>query len=208
LNDAFVTKLAFNSGSGTYSLAYSTYLGSTAFDNGWAIAIDGSGNAYAGGETGSATFPATPGSLLTFFRSTDGYVAKISQATPGCTYTAIADQLLFPSGGGQLIVKVIAPSGCAWSVTGVPSWLQFDNFSSGTGSGGFLMSVLDNPGATRSATLSIGTTSLGITQLGSTGCSYQLSTTSLTFAAGGDTDTVVMVLPPACPAVVVDNNMS
>lgn len=82
LNDAFVTKLAFNSGNGTYSLAYSTYLGSTAFDNGWAIAIDGSGNAYAGGETGSATFPATPGSLLTFFRSTDGYVEPVPEHSP------------------------------------------------------------------------------------------------------------------------------
>jgi hypothetical protein len=58
-NDAFVTKL-----SSTGSLVYSTYLGSDGEDQGYALAIDKSGNAYI---TGRATgdFPATSN----FFRA-------------------------------------------------------------------------------------------------------------------------------------------
>jgi len=51
--DAFVTKL---SSSGN-SLTYSTYLGGGDWDWGISIAIDGSGNAYVTGQTGSSDFP-------------------------------------------------------------------------------------------------------------------------------------------------------
>ncbi len=51
--DAFVTKL---SASGSV-LTYSTYLGGSGFESGQGIAVDGSGNAYAMGHTGSTNFP-------------------------------------------------------------------------------------------------------------------------------------------------------
>ena len=51
--DAFVTKLE---PSGT-SLAYSTYLGGSSFDLGWAIAVDSAYNAYVVGGTNSLDFP-------------------------------------------------------------------------------------------------------------------------------------------------------
>jgi len=50
--DAFVTKLNVD-GSG---LVYSTFLSGTNFDQGVAIAVDSSGNAYVSGTTGSTTF--------------------------------------------------------------------------------------------------------------------------------------------------------
>jgi uncharacterized protein (TIGR03437 family) len=58
--DAFVLKLAPN-GAGT---VYASFLGGSAEDRGWAIAVDGSGYAYVAGETASADFPgAAPGSF-------------------------------------------------------------------------------------------------------------------------------------------------
>jgi len=53
LHDAFVTKL---DGSGS-SLVYSTYIGGGGNDDGNAIAVDNSGNAYVAGETQSTDFP-------------------------------------------------------------------------------------------------------------------------------------------------------
>src|SRR5205814_4157857 len=61
--DMFVTKL---SPDGT-SLLYSTYVGGAADEgnNGGAIAIDGSGNAYITGDTMSDDYPTTAGSFQT-----------------------------------------------------------------------------------------------------------------------------------------------
>jgi hypothetical protein len=51
--DAFVTKLS-SSGS---NLIYSTYLGGSANDSGYGIAVDSDGSAYVTGDTGSTNFP-------------------------------------------------------------------------------------------------------------------------------------------------------
>jgi hypothetical protein len=58
-SDAFVTKL---NGSGTR--VYSTYLGGAYEDDGYAIAVDASGNAYVTGITASPDFPVTNGSII------------------------------------------------------------------------------------------------------------------------------------------------
>jgi hypothetical protein len=55
LADAFVAKIA-PSGD---ALVYSTYLGGSSFDYGYAIAIDSSGNAYLTGDSASLDFPGT-----------------------------------------------------------------------------------------------------------------------------------------------------
>jgi uncharacterized repeat protein (TIGR01451 family) len=58
-SDAFVLKLDTNK-SGNDSIVYWTYLGgSTEVENGWGITLDGSGNAYVVGFTGSSDFPQT-----------------------------------------------------------------------------------------------------------------------------------------------------
>jgi hypothetical protein len=57
--DAFVTKLNAT-GSG---LVYSTFIGGTDIDDALAIAVDGSGQAHVGGQTGSTNFPTTAGAF-------------------------------------------------------------------------------------------------------------------------------------------------
>ena len=70
--NAFITE--FNStGSG---LVYSTYIGGNTFDVGNSIAIDGIGNAYITGETGSTNFPVTSGAYRNTF--TYGFVLKLN----------------------------------------------------------------------------------------------------------------------------------
>ncbi len=57
------------------SVTYATYLGGTAEDDGNAIAVDGSGNAYVTGQTQSNPFPGTTGGYVGAF---DVFVTKIS----------------------------------------------------------------------------------------------------------------------------------
>ena len=52
----FITKLT-PSATGAAQLAYSSYLGGDTFDEGFGIAVDGSGNAFIAGETISTNFP-------------------------------------------------------------------------------------------------------------------------------------------------------
>ena len=60
------------------SLGFSTYLGGSNWDQAYAIALDGSGNAYITGYASSTNFPTFYPIQGTYGGSTDGFVAKIN----------------------------------------------------------------------------------------------------------------------------------
>ena len=61
------------------ALVYSTYLGGSDFDQGYAIAADSAGNAYVTGETFSTNFPTTPGAFQTTLNGVgDAFVTKLN----------------------------------------------------------------------------------------------------------------------------------
>jgi hypothetical protein len=60
-------------------LGYSTYLGGSGDDSAFAVAVDGAGDAYVAGDTGSRRFPTTPGAFDgTYNGNYDIFVAKLS----------------------------------------------------------------------------------------------------------------------------------
>src|SRR6185369_13353759 len=59
-------------------LTYSTYLGGSGFDQGYASAIDSPGNAYVTGATAAIDFPTTPGAFQTNYGGGDAFVTKIN----------------------------------------------------------------------------------------------------------------------------------
>ncbi|MGB2633355.1 MAG: SBBP repeat-containing protein [Candidatus Acidiferrum sp.] len=83
---AFVTLVVVDgTKSGAASVPYSTYLGGTAGDNGYAIKADSSGNAYIAGTTASSDFPVTSGALQASLLNAlgDAFVAKLNPAGGG-----------------------------------------------------------------------------------------------------------------------------
>ena len=71
--DTFIIKL---NPAGT--VVYSTYLGGSGRDGGWAIALDSSGSAYVIGSTSSSNFPTTPAAFQTVHGGeTDVFVTKL-----------------------------------------------------------------------------------------------------------------------------------
>lgn len=87
--DAFVTKLAANGN----SFLYSTYLGGAKDDEGWGIKVDAAGNAYVAGETESANFPTTLGTVQPAMpvkqpdRLYSGWIAEINPAATALVYS-------------------------------------------------------------------------------------------------------------------------
>ena len=86
--DAFVTKL---NSTGT-ALVYSTYLGGTANDYGYGIAVDASGDAFIAGTTYSSNFPITAGSFQQkcgggSCASGDGFITEVNPTGSGLVYS-------------------------------------------------------------------------------------------------------------------------
>jgi len=86
--DVFVTKL-IASGS---NLVYSTYIGGSSDDEGYGIAVDGSGNAYVTGLTKSTDYDVTSGAFQTtygggYFYGGDVFVTKLNASGSGLVYS-------------------------------------------------------------------------------------------------------------------------
>jgi hypothetical protein len=93
--DAFVTKIV--SAGGVYTYAYSSYLGGSGNEYGYAIAVDGAGDAYVAGQTTSSDFPTTTNAIQPGYGgSTDAFVTKIVSA--GGVYTYAYSSYLGGSG--------------------------------------------------------------------------------------------------------------
>ena len=82
--DVFVTKLD-SSGS---TIAYSTFIGGSAFDSGNGIAVDDAGAAYVAGFSGSLNYPTTPGSFDTTQNGgSDAFVSKLDPSGSRLEYS-------------------------------------------------------------------------------------------------------------------------
>ncbi len=69
-------------------LTYSTYLGGSAADYGFGVAVDGSGNAYVTGYTLSTNFPTTTGVFQSSLSgSEDAFVTKLNASGTGLLYS-------------------------------------------------------------------------------------------------------------------------
>ena len=103
-------------------LFYSTYLGGTGDDFGFSIAVDGSGNAYVTGGTGSANFPTTLGAFQTAYGGgvQDVFVTKLNPTGSGLVYSTY----LGGSGGDGANGIAVDASGVAY-VTGNTSSTDF-----------------------------------------------------------------------------------
>lgn len=82
-NDAFITKLApFGN-----SVVYSIYLGGSAYDGGYGIALDVSRNVYITGVTSSHDFPITSAIYKSIAGNDDAFITKLSSSGNSINYS-------------------------------------------------------------------------------------------------------------------------
>jgi hypothetical protein len=94
--------------------------------------------------------------------------AKVAQAyvALGCNSALNLGGQAFGATGGTGSVNITATAGCAWSVSGAPVWVVSISALSGAGNGTVNYQVTANPGADRSATLTLVGLSFTIEQEG------------------------------------------
>lgn len=149
-NDAFVTKL-----NSSGSLAYSTYLGGSNTEFGFAIAVDSNGDAYVTGETNSSDFPTTVGAFQTVLPGRDNaFVTKLNPSGSALVYSTYVGGSAFDFGFG-----IAVDSGGNAYITG-----QTQSTNYPTTAGAFQVS---SPGGTAHAF---------VTKLNSTGSALVYST--------------------------------
>jgi Beta-propeller repeat len=115
-DNAFVTKIN-PTGS---ALVYSTYLGGSGDDQGYSIAVDGSGNAYVTGYTSSTNFPTANALQSTLAGGNNAFITKINPTGSALVYSTYLGGN--DSDGGNGIA--VDASGNAY-VTGITSSTNF-----------------------------------------------------------------------------------
>ena len=84
--NAFVSKLD-PAEQGSLSLVYSSYLGGTAGDRAYGIAVDNQGSAYVTGSTCSTNFPVTPLAFQAYHPYCDAFVTKFDPSGSSLVYS-------------------------------------------------------------------------------------------------------------------------
>ncbi len=140
--DAFVAKFD-PAGS---SLLYATYLGGLADDIALGIAVNGTGEVFVAGVTGSADFPTSAGAYQTSLQGTDGFVTRISSTGNSLVYSTFIGK----SGRTQFNGLAVDTAGNA-HVTGVTNSSDYPTTPGAfqTGNGGSddaIVTVLNSTG--------------------------------------------------------------
>ena len=91
----------------------------------------------------------------------NGAQINVSYASPSdCAYASNPSGQAFVAAGGSGSLGIIAPQGCAWNVSNIPGWVTL----TGSGNGTLRYQVAADPGADRSATMTIAGISFTIEQ--------------------------------------------
>ncbi len=122
---------------------------------------------------------------------TNGVAADTPQAQPDatCSYALNYSGETFSALGGSGTVAITTSSGCSWTVSGLPPWINLTGLASGTGSNSVSFIVLTNTGPDQSASFTIAGQTFTVQQESAsiTGLSFVGSIPHLAAADGWNT---------------------
>ncbi len=207
--DAFAAKLSADG----KTLAWSTFYTGASGSLPGGVAAAPSGDAWIAGTTGSPDLPVTPNAysshaypvaqdcsfgLCVAGGYSSGFLARIADATPACSY-AVAPSSVVAYSGQTVRFAVTAPSGCAWTATpSDSSWITVKSGASGAEAGAVTVTLGDNStGSTRTGTVDINGQPFTITEADSS-CTYQVTGDTNVPSSGG-TVQLSVTAPAGCP---------
>ena len=129
-------------------------------------------------------------------------VSQIGTCNPNYSAYLSPASRSFTTSGGSGTVSVSHDAACSWSVAGVPAWITITAGASGQGNGTVSYSVAANTGPARSATLTIGNSSVVVSQTGAVTCDpgavATLTPTSQNLTSVGGSSSISVTHGAAC----------
>jgi hypothetical protein len=122
---------------------------------------------------------------------------QVSQEGRPCEYRLSSTRESLDSAGGERTIQVATDSTqCRWTAAANVPWITI--LAGGEGSGSGVVSFRAEPaiGSQRTGTITIAGQAVQVDQ--GTGCSFAISTTTLTFGAAGGAGEVAVTSPPGC----------
>jgi uncharacterized protein (TIGR03437 family) len=142
-----ITTIAGNGGDGFYSGDGGPAV-LASFSAPESVALDHAGNVYISDVLNNAVRILTP-------------------SASACTFSVTPTSLQVPASGGNLTVSIQTSASCAWTISGLPSWIAVSGSASGTGPATITLIVTPNSGAPLSTTISIAGVSVTVNQASS-----------------------------------------
>lgn len=117
----------------------------------------------------------------------------------GCSINAYPNAFAAdPAGSSETLNLLSSSLACPWSISNLPSWISAFP-TSGAGPSAVVLTFAANTGSARSATIGLAGSSVQVTQAAaSSGCTYELSSTALTYPAGGGPGSLSVTTTAGC----------
>jgi hypothetical protein len=153
-----------------------------------------SGASGSGAGTVSVSVAGNTGGARTGTLTIAGRTAAITQAA--CTYTIAPTTQSVGAGAGAVTpITVTTASTCSWTAGSNAGWISVSSTAARAGSGSVGVSVAANTGGSRTGSLTVAGLTSTVSQAG---CTYQLSPTDQTVAAGGASGAIEVTAPAGC----------
>lgn len=145
--------------------------------------------------------PAASGTSTFTIRVADSASATASQAfsltiaaSAACVYSLSPGGQAFGAAGGSGSISLTTGSGCAWTVSGVPSWVSISGATSGSGSATISYQVQANTGGARSGSVTAGGVTFTVEQGAASVSGYGTAGVIAQVASGGGWNTRITVV--------------
>jgi hypothetical protein len=168
----------------------------------WITAAPASGS---GNQSVSLTVQANSGSSRssTFTIATKSFTVN-QAAAPACAWTINPTSFnSVPGSGGSTTVTITTTAGCAWTVTGNPSWIQIGT-TNGSGSGNTTVTVQPNPGTARNATFQIAGQNFTVNQQAV--CTYTVNPISFNLSSAAHNNNTSITTQAGCASQATSND--
>ncbi len=187
-------------GTGTVNVTATAACAWTAVSNATWLSVTagaaGTGNGTVGFSVAANTGAARAGTLTianqTFTVNQAAFVAP-------CTYSLSPTSQDVAAGASTTTVTVTTTAACAWTTSSGAPWITVTSGGAGTGNGSVGLSIAANTGGARTGSVTIADQAFTVNQAAFVApCTYGISPTSQSVAAGASTTTVTVTTTAAC----------